>query len=66
MYKMASLESGRRLAWNHAIIYQSLDFLKSNWHILFSFVALYLKFDITDPYVMLCQNDTEYLSRQPG
>lgn len=30
----------------------------------FTFEAIYLKFDITDPHVLPCQNDTEYIFRQ--
>lgn len=30
----------------------------------FTFEVMYLKFCITDPHVLLCQNDTEYISRQ--
>lgn len=32
----------------------------------FTFEAIYLKFDITDPHVLFCQSDTENISRKTG
>lgn len=32
----------------------------------FTFDALYLKFDIIGPHVLVCQNKTEYISKHNG
>lgn len=41
------------------------DFLKPNFARILP-LRPYKKFDITDPFVLICQNDTEYISRQTG
>lgn len=42
------------------------EFFEAKFCNNFTFEAMYLKFEITDPHVLLCQNDTEYICRQTG
>lgn len=65
MNKIKSCECNRLLALNNANKRKRLDFkiLKlASFCKNFSFVGLYIRFDITDSYVLLCQNNTEYVS----
>lgn len=49
-------------------IWKIFELIFANFWDNFTFEVMYLKFyiHVTDPHVLLCQNDTENISRQTG